>query len=47
MDAIAATLGYVKERDLLSLRFEGADHNEQSWRERVHLPLTFLLQPRA
>lgn len=26
---------------------EGADHDENAWRARLHLPLTFLLAPRA
>ena len=27
--------------------FAGADHSERAWRERVHIPLEFLLSPRS
>lgn len=45
MDDICKAHGYQPERDVLSLRFEGADHNEQAWRLRGHLPLALLLRP--
>jgi hypothetical protein len=35
--------GYTKGEDWLTLKFEGAEHSERAWRERVHLPLEFLL----
>lgn len=35
--------GYQEGRDFQSLKFAGADHNEAAWRDRLHLPLTFLL----
>jgi predicted alpha/beta superfamily hydrolase len=35
--------GYTPGRDWLTRKFEGAEHSERSWRERVHLPLEFLL----
>jgi predicted alpha/beta superfamily hydrolase len=43
VDAIMQTAGYQTGVDWLSLKFEGAEHNEQAWRERVHQPLKFLL----
>lgn len=45
MDRICIDRGYRPHRDLLSLSFDGADHNERSWRERGQVPLGFLLRP--
>lgn len=42
-DVVLESKGYTTGRDLLSLKFAGADHSERAWRERVHLPLQFLL----
>jgi predicted alpha/beta superfamily hydrolase len=44
VDEIMKTAGYRSGSDWLTLKFEGAEHNEQAWRERVHLPLKFLLE---
>ena len=33
----------VDEKDWLSKKYEGHDHNEKSWNERLHVPLTFML----
>jgi len=27
-----------------TLKFEGMDHSETLWRERLHIPITFLLE---
>lgn len=35
--------GFVQNQDVLTRLFPHADHNEQSWRERLHIPLTFLM----
>jgi predicted alpha/beta superfamily hydrolase len=35
--------GYTFGRDWLTLKFEGAEHSERSWAERVHIPLRFML----
>lgn len=43
MDGYLAAAGYTEGADWLTLKFPGADHSERSWRERVHLPLRFLL----
>jgi len=43
VDAVMAANGFTRGKDWMTEKFEGADHNEVSWRERVHLPLTFLL----
>ncbi len=31
--------------DFYSQVFDGAEHSERAWRERVHIPLEFLLGP--
>jgi hypothetical protein len=43
VDDLMKTIGYVKGKDWLTQKFEGAEHSERSWRKRVHIPLTFLL----
>jgi len=35
--------GYLRGRDWVTLKFEGAEHNEAAWRQRVEIPLRFLL----
>jgi enterochelin esterase-like enzyme len=45
VDALLATLGYRIGTDLESRVFEGAEHNEAAWRERLGIPLSFLLRP--
>jgi predicted alpha/beta superfamily hydrolase len=43
MDAHLRAAGYTFENDWMTLKFDGAEHSERSWRERVHIPLMFLL----
>lgn len=43
VDAAMAANGFTRDKDWVTRKFEGGDHNEASWRERVHIPLTFLL----
>jgi hypothetical protein len=43
MDAILRSHGYVDGRNFTSRVFEGAEHSERAWRERVDVPLVFLL----
>lgn len=43
MDRLLKQAGYVPHRNCLSLKFEGHDHNEFAWRERLQVPLQFLL----
>ena len=43
MDAALRALGYTEGKDLITKKFAGAEHSEKSWRERVELPLRFLL----
>jgi predicted alpha/beta superfamily hydrolase len=35
--------GYTQGKDWVTLKFEGAEHNEAAWRRRVEIPLRFLL----
>lgn len=43
MDARLRAAGWVEGRDWITRRFPGAEHSERSWRDRVDLPLAFLL----
>ena len=43
MDVYLRKAGYVENKNWLTLKFEGAEHSERSWRERVEIPLAFLL----
>lgn len=44
VDEIMRSKGYKHEEDWVTKKFEGAGHNEASWKKRVHLPLEFLLK---
>ncbi len=46
MDEKMRAAGYTFGVDWLTRKFEGAEHSERSWRERVLLPLAFLLETR-
>lgn len=41
-DAVMAQAGYTAGQDWLTRKFPGADHSEQAWQARVHIPLQFL-----
>jgi predicted alpha/beta superfamily hydrolase len=43
VDQVMEAKGYTRGKDWLTLKFEGAEHGERAWRERVHRPLEFLL----
>lgn len=43
MDAVMREAGYRKGRNWVTRAFEGAEHSERAWRERVEIPLEFLL----
>ena len=43
MDEVMRQHGYTAGEDWVALRFEGADHSPRAWRERLHIPLKFLL----
>lgn len=45
-DAVTRALraeGWISPRDFIALSFPGADHDEPSWRARLHRPLAYLL----
>lgn len=44
VDAIMGKAGYRRNIDWLTQKFPGAEHAEKYWRQRVHIPLEFLLQ---
>lgn len=43
MDEVMHKYGYTDGHDWITRRFEGADHSPRAWRERLHIPLKFLL----
>jgi predicted alpha/beta superfamily hydrolase len=43
-DRMMEAAGYQKENNWITRKFEGAEHNEKAWHERVHIPLEFLLK---
>jgi len=43
VDKIMITKGYIKDVNWMTEKFEGASHSEKSWKERIHIPLKFLL----
>ena len=45
MDAAMRAAGYTEGKDWITRKFPGAEHSEKSWRERVDVPLRFLLGP--
>jgi predicted alpha/beta superfamily hydrolase len=44
MDEHVHKAGYREYENWVTLKFEAAEHSERSWRERVHIPLEFLLR---
>jgi predicted alpha/beta superfamily hydrolase len=44
MDEHLRRAGYRERENWMTRKFEGAEHSERSWRERVHIPLEFLLK---
>lgn len=47
MDQAVIKAGYERGTNWTTRKFEGHDHSERSWRNRVHIPLTFLLEGRS
>lgn len=45
IDGMMRARGYRPGADLLSHRYLGATHNEAAWRDRIEVPLMFLLRP--
>ncbi|NJN44818.1 MAG: hypothetical protein HC806_08945 [Anaerolineae bacterium] len=46
VDEILRSSGYEYEKDWVTHKYPGAGHNEKFWRDRVHIPLEFLLRPK-
>jgi len=46
-DEVVKGTGYTEGVNWITRKFEGAEHSERSWRERVHVPLIFLLSAQA
>jgi predicted alpha/beta superfamily hydrolase len=46
-DLVMRAAGYKRGVDWLTRKFPGAEHSERSWRERVQIPLLFLLEGRT
>lgn len=44
MDEHLRRAGYAEGRDWITLRFDGAEHNEAAWRARLDVPVRFLLR---
>lgn len=42
-DVILREAGYTESVDWLTIKVEGHEHSERAWRERVHIPLDFLI----
>ncbi|GAA4276160.1 alpha/beta hydrolase [Aquimarina mytili] len=44
VDQIMKEKGYTEGENWITKKFEGAEHNEKSWKARIHTPLEFLLK---
>ena len=47
IDRLVAARGWTKDNNWMSRNFPGHEHNEDSWRARVDIPLRFLLPPQG
>ena len=45
IDRLIASRGWTNGRNWISRNFPGHEHNEDAWRQRVDIPLRFLLAP--
>lgn len=43
VDVMMKKRGYQQDKNWMTRKFEGAVHNENAWRDRLHVPLEFLL----
>lgn len=43
MDHAMERTGYVRGKDWITQKFDGAEHSERAWRARVEIPLRYLL----
>jgi predicted alpha/beta superfamily hydrolase len=44
VDSMMLKAGYEKNKNWISLIFDGAAHNEKAWQQRVHLPIEFFFK---
>lgn len=44
VDGLLRSHGYAEGTNWITRRFPGHDHSERAWRQRVHIPLEFLLR---
>jgi predicted alpha/beta superfamily hydrolase len=42
-DEVMKAKGYVRDKNWITKKFEGAEHSEKAWRKRVDIPLIFFL----
>ena len=45
LDAALRTAGYTEGQNWVTRKFAGAEHTEVAWRNRLEIPLEFLLKP--
>ncbi|MFA9372061.1 MAG: alpha/beta hydrolase [Labilibaculum antarcticum] len=43
VDVMMKKRGYKQDQNWMTRKFEGAEHNENAWRDRLHIPLEFML----
>ncbi len=43
VDLIMEAAGFERGKNWVTIEFDGHDHNEAAWRERLHVPVKFLL----
>lgn len=46
VDTVISKRGY-NDANWLTRKFEGANHSENAWKDRLHIPLEFLLTKTA
>ncbi|PHK22954.1 esterase, partial [Nostoc linckia z15] len=42
MDRIMESKGYLRDKNWVTRKFDGAEHNEKSWQQRMDVVLEFL-----
>ncbi|GAB4339402.1 MAG: alpha/beta hydrolase-fold protein [Calditrichia bacterium] len=47
VDRVMRRKGYVEGVNWITRKFSGHEHSEKAWRQRIHIPLQFLLNPLA
>ncbi len=44
VDALMERNGFVMDKNFMSRKFEGAAHDENAWKKRLHIPLEYMLK---